>query len=268
MRTAPLTSPMKRLPVRQLMLGIVVVGLAMVGLALFAEAMASDGGTVYLAKFTSSGSSQTIGPSLEATGYGRASAPAERATVQVLLIRDIPYGGDGQSGSSSSSSSSDGSGRRGRSASLSAIISALESEGVSEDAITIVTSPSLISVCNNYSRCSSARLDVTVEQPTIERLNAIVDSIGRTAISSGMVVHDVGVGYSVSDCRALTRQARELATADAKARAQEQAKSSASTSASCWPPASRVRSGREMQRVVRCSPRRSATPGGRPARSV
>ncbi len=219
MRTTPHTSRSFRFPIRQVLLGIVAVGFAMVGLALLAEAMASDGGTVYLAKFTSGSSNPTVGPSLEATGYGRASAPAERATVQLLVIRDLPYGSDGTASSSSASATP---AARDRST-LSPIIDALESAGVSEEAVSIVTSPSLISVCNNYSRCSSARIDVTVEKPTIEQLNAIVDAAGKAAISGGMVLHDVGVGYSIADCRALTRQARELAVADAKARAEDQA---------------------------------------------
>lgn len=219
MRTTPRTSWTSRVPIRQFLLGIVAVGCAMVGLALLAEAMASDGGTVYLAKFTSGSKNPTIGPSLEATGYGRASAPAERAIVQLLVIRDLPYGSDGTSSGSSASATPSARDR----SSLSPVIDALESAGVAESAINVITSPSLISVCNNYSRCSSARVDITIDKPTIEQLNSIVDAAGRAAIASGMVLHDVGVGYSISDCRTLTRQAREVAIADAKARAQDQA---------------------------------------------
>jgi uncharacterized protein YggE len=220
MRTTPVVKPATRVPVRPVLLAVVVVGLAMAGLALLAEAMSSGGGTVYLANISSGSKGPVVQPNIEVVGYGMASAPAERAVVQVLIVRDVPFGDEAQPTASAGGVTPVSGQTRN---SLTPVIDALMSAGVDEKDIAVQTSPSLISVCNNYSRCSSARIDVTVDQPTLERLNAIVDAVGAEAARAGMTVQDVGAGYSVADCSALTRKARELATTDARKRAADQA---------------------------------------------
>jgi uncharacterized protein YggE len=221
MRTAPVVKPTTRIPLRPIILALVAVGFAMAGLALLAEAMSSDGGTVYLANINAGSKGQVAAPNIEVVGYGTASGPADGATLQLLVVRDVPYGEESQptpsSGSGVSSGSSQGRG------SLAPLVDAIMGEGVDEANVHVLTSPSLISVCDNYSRCSSSRIDVTVAQPTLDQLNAIVDAVGKEAVSSGMTIQDVGVGYTAADCSPLTRKAREAATADAKKRAAEQA---------------------------------------------
>ncbi|MEA2595914.1 MAG: hypothetical protein QOF01_2383 [Thermomicrobiales bacterium] len=221
MRTAPVVKPTTRIPVRSILLALVVVVLAMAGLALLAEAMSNGGGTVYLANISSGSKGNVAQPNIEVVGYGVAYAPAERAVVQVLVVRDVAFGDEPQPtpNSSGATTPEPGQGR----GSLTPVIDALMAVGVDEEDVFVLTSPSLISVCNNYNRCSSSRVDVTVEQPTLDQLNAIVNAIGAEAAQSGMTVQDVGVGYSVADCNPLTRKARELATADAQKRASEQA---------------------------------------------
>jgi uncharacterized protein YggE len=220
MRTAPVVKPTTRLPVRPILLAVVVVGLAMAGLALLAEAMSSDGGTIYLANINSGSKGAVVQPNVEVVGYGMASAPAERAVVQILIVRDVPFGDEAQPTSSASGVTPvPGQNRN----SLTPVIDALMTVGVNEEDVFVLTSPSLISVCNNYSRCSSSRIDVTVNQPTLDQVNAIVNAVGTEAAQAGMTVQDVGVGYSVADCSALTRKARELATTDAQKRANDQA---------------------------------------------
>jgi uncharacterized protein YggE len=216
MRTAPVVKPTSRLPVRPILLAVVVVGLAMAGLALLAEAMSSDGGIIYLANINSGSKGPVVQPNIEVVGYGMASAPAERAVVQILIVRDVPFGDEPQPTSSTGGNTPvPGENRN----SLGPVIDSLMSIGVNEEDVVVLTSPSLISVCNNYSRCSSARIDVTVDQPALDQLNAIVNAVGAEAAQSGMTVQDVGVGYSVADCNALTRKAREAATTDAQKRA-------------------------------------------------
>lgn len=221
MRITPQTQQKRGFPVRSLLLGIVTVVFAMAGLALLAEAMSSDGGTVYLANVNAGTRTRSVEPSIDVTGYGVARAPAEQAVIQLLIIRDIPYGSDGPAATVGSGTPTV-SGNRDR-GSLAPVINAIAGAGVNEADIRVVTSPSLISVCTSYSRCSSARIDVTVEKPQLDRLNAIVNAAGKAATDAGMAVQDVGVGYSVADCRPLSRAAREIATADAQERAQEQA---------------------------------------------
>lgn len=217
MRTSPAVKP-ARIPVRPILLAIVVVGLAMAGLALLAEAMSSNGGTVYLANINSGSKGPVVQPNIEVVGYGIASVPAERAVVQLLIVRDVPFGDEPRSTASTGTPVS-GQDR----GSLTPVIDALMTAGVNERDVLVLTSPSLISVCNNYSRCSSARIDVAVARPTLDRLNAIVNAAGAEAVRDGMTVQDVGVGYSVADCTTLTRKARELAAADGRKRAADQA---------------------------------------------
>jgi uncharacterized protein YggE len=206
--------------VRPILLAVVVVGLAMAGLALLAEAMSSDGGTIYLANINSGSKGPVVQPNIEVVGYGTATTPAERAVVQILVVRDVPFGDEPQPTASTVGNTPVPGGNRN---SLGPVIDSLMSVGVDEKDVAVLTSPSLISVCNNYSRCSSARIDVTVDQPTLDRLNSIVDAVGTEAAQAGMTVQDVGVGYSVADCSALTRKAREAATTDAQKRAADQA---------------------------------------------
>lgn len=226
MRTEPIVKPASRrpFPLRPILLALVVVGLAMAGLALLAEAMSGGGGTVYLANINS-GSNRTVAqPNIEVVGYGIAKGPAERAVLQMLIVRDQPFAESAQptsavSGTSGTTTPTAGDNR----GSMTPVINALLIAGVAEEQIQVLSSPSLIAVCTNSNRCSSTRIDVTVEQPTIELLNSIVNAVGQEVAQAGMTLHDVGVGYTVGDCSALTRQARELATNDAKTRASQQA---------------------------------------------
>ena len=97
MRTAPVVKTPTRIPVRPILLAVVVVGLAMAGLALLAEAMSGGGGTVYLANINSGSKAAVAQPNIEVVGYGVAAAPAERAVIQILIVRDAPFSDDAQS---------------------------------------------------------------------------------------------------------------------------------------------------------------------------
>ena len=224
MRTSPIAKPATRIPFRPILLALVVVGLAMAGLALLAEAMSGGGGTVYLANINSGSKGAVVQPNIEVVGYGVARGPAERAVIQLLVVRDQPFADSAQptpgtSGVPGTTTPTSGSSR----GSITPVINALLVAGVAEEEIVVISSPSLIAACTNSNRCSATRLDVTVMQPAIERLNTIVNAVGQEVAQTGMVLHDVGVGYTVADCSALTRQARELATNDAISRASQQA---------------------------------------------
>jgi uncharacterized protein YggE len=224
MRTSPIVKPAAKIPFRPILLALVVVGLAMAGLALLAEAMSGGGGTVYLANINSGSNGAIAQPNIEVVGYGVAKGPAERAVLQMLIVRDQPFAESSQptpgvsttTGTMTPTSNSD----RG---SMTPVINALLVAGVKEEQIVVLSSPSLIAACTNSNRCSSTRIDVTVEQPTIEFLNTVVNAVGQEVAQAGMTLQDVGVGYTVNDCSVLTRQARELATSDAKTRASQQA---------------------------------------------
>lgn len=209
-----------RIPGRSLVYGLVVVILAMTGLALLSEALAKGGSTVYLANITAGSGSVPTEPSIVVTGAGRATAPAERALVQLLVVRDEPFGGDNAWGAMASpTANGGGSGAD----SIASVTDAILEAGVEGTAVRVVASPSLISVCQSNAPCSSTRIDVTVDDPNLERVNAIVDAAGAAAGDGDMTIQDVGAGYSVADCAPLQAQARLAATSDARTRAAAQA---------------------------------------------
>jgi uncharacterized protein YggE len=202
-------------PIRLFLTGVVVVILAIAGFALVSEAFAGGGQTVYLANFDPSGGSIPLKPSLVVTGSGRATAPAERAVIQLLIVRNAPFSSAFTTPTAGSSSQESGS--------LTPIIDAVMGVGIDESAIQIISSPSIISVCNDSAHCSAVRVDITIDKPVLEKLNAVVNAAGAAAGAQQLTVQDVGAGYFVADCRLLQSDARLAAAQDARARAKAQA---------------------------------------------
>lgn len=218
MRTVTELQSSSRLSLRSFLTGAVVVALAIGGLALLSEAFASGGQTVYLANIEPGGKDFPTQPSIVVTGSGGATAPAERAVVQLLIVRAAPFSQAFASGTAAPATT------KGSAVTIAPVIEAILATGVEEGAIQIVSSPSLISVCTSSVKCSAVRVDVTVDYPKLDLLNTIVNAAGEAAARHDQTVQDVGVGYSVADCRPLRDKARAAAAADARARAEAQAK--------------------------------------------
>lgn len=68
-----------------------------------------------------------------------------------------------------------------------------------------------------------ATIVVTIEQPTVEQLSALLDLTRTTAANEGLFVNQFSVLYSVSDCRALNQAARVNAVVQARMHAEDQA---------------------------------------------
>jgi uncharacterized protein YggE len=217
MRAFPEAPTPSRISLRPFLAGAVVVALAVAGLALLSEAFANGGQTVYLANIQPGGNSLPTQPSIVVTGTGGASAPAETALLQLLIVRTAPYSRDFAADTPPATSASGD-------VSIAPVIDAIQSVGILESAIRVVSSPTLISVCSVSAKCSAARVDVTVDNPDLDTLNAIVDAAGEAAGKQELTVQDVGVGYGVADCHPLHAKARDAAAADARGRAEAQAK--------------------------------------------
>lgn len=219
MRPVPDPQPTSRLSLRPFLVGAIVVVLAIAGLALLSEAFASGGQTVYLANIEPGDNGFPTQPSIVVTGLGSAAAPAEQAVIQLLIVRAAPYSSDFVSDkpvpTAAPGAVSTGS--------LAPVVAAIEDTGVEEAAIRVVSSPSLISVCSNSTNCSAVRIEVIVDKPSLDGLNAIIDAAGEAAGHQSLTVQDVGVGYRVADCHALRDLARASAATDARARADAQA---------------------------------------------
>jgi uncharacterized protein YggE len=205
-----------RLSIRPFLTGAVVVALAIGGLALLSEAFASGGQTVYLANIEPGGKNFPTQPSIVVTGSGGATAPAERATIQLLIVRTAPFSQDFASETAAPAAS-------GSAVTIAPVIDAIQAVGVEEGAIQVVSSPSLISVCTSSAKCSAVRVDITVDHPKLDLLNTIVNAAGEAAGTQELTVQDVGVGYTIANCHPLHDQARAAAATDARTRAQAQA---------------------------------------------
>ena len=153
-------------------------------------------------------------PGITTIGYGEASAPAETATLQIVLTQEEygpprPPRGDATPGAEQ------------REAAAPAV-DALVSAGVAEEDIELVVSPALGEYYGPFGP-GAVRLDVAVEEPTTERVQELINAAILGAAEEDLFVGQVGVGYEVADCAALERQARQAAIEDARERAELQA---------------------------------------------
>jgi uncharacterized protein YggE len=205
---------------RQVLLGVVVVLAAVVAFALLTEALSDgSGGTVYLAQVQAPGAGPgTVGePSLAVTGWGRASAPADSAALQFLVVF-----GEGFVDGVSAPDPEATPGAAEREA-MNPIVSALIGAGVPAERIVVTSSPALGSLNFGPGGPTGVRVDVALDRPNLERLNALIGVAGQAARGEGLTLQEVGVAYAVADCAAVADRAWQLAVEDGRARAARQA---------------------------------------------
>jgi hypothetical protein len=218
MASASMTRVLSRRTTRPILFAIVVVALAMVGLALLAEAMSGGGGTVYLAQIEPGGAA-TGRPSLVAVGYGQATVPAERADVQ-LMFTDLDSYYRGEPSSAPTPGATPGAAER---AAAEPIVKAIVATGVPAEQVDVVTSPTLGFTLTGPSSSLAFRIDVTVDQPELTMLAALVDTAGQTGLEHGFQLVQAGAAYRVADCAAVRDRAWEAALAESRRRAAAQA---------------------------------------------
>ena len=156
----------------------------------------------------------SVSAGITVVGYGEASAPAETAELQIL-VSEVNFGGP-------VSPSPDAVPGQAEREAVGPLVEALVGVGIAEDDISIVVSP----VLNQFFGPSGpgvARVDVTVDEPTRERIDELLSLAVVGAAEENLVIGQVGAGYGVADCAALERGAREAAFADAEERADLQA---------------------------------------------
>ena len=147
-------------------------------------------------------------------GFGEASAPAESVDLQIL-VSSVNFGGP----VSPDPDAIPGEAER---KSVGPLVEGLVAAGIAEDDISIIVSP----VLNQFYGPSGpgvARVDVTVDEPTLERIDELLSAAVVGAAEENLIVGQVGAGYGVADCAALELGAREAAFADAQNRADLQA---------------------------------------------
>jgi hypothetical protein len=187
-------------------------------------------------------------PSIVVNGLGQSAAPAETAELQFLLSAGgyDPFGlpvpaseenpasqaveGEAEASPAVGTPSADNPDPAGvepeagparvTEEALQPIVDALLDEGVAEEEIVLVVSPALTSFFGPGGP-GGARVDVTIEDPSLEAVNNLVNLIGDVSDENELLIQQVGVLYDVADCTDLEREARDEAIADARGQAEQ-----------------------------------------------
>ncbi len=147
------------------------------------------------------------------TGYGEASAPAESARVEFLIVsQDAFYGGPPQAPEVEATP-----GAMARET-VAPIADATEANDAVESVEVVIPL-----VTDFYSQAPLARIDVTVANPDLDGLTSLVNDVTQAAAGERLLVGYVGAQFETSDCATLERDSREAALGDARSRAGIQA---------------------------------------------
>lgn len=154
------------------------------------------------------------------TGEGQASAPADSASVIIVIGPDSnfyvdPMAVDGDGSITPMPVSLDV-------VDATAVINAIVASGVPAENVQKVE-PIFQGDWGSGMPAQPTSIIVTIAQPTIEQLSALLELTRTTAASEGLFVNQFSVLYSVNDCRALNQAARVDAVADARMNAEDQA---------------------------------------------
>lgn len=219
MRSPTMRDATRPLASRTLLLGGFTFLMAVVGLASLA-AVAIAGTSGGLRRGGVGGETSDARPRLVAVGDARVRAPGDIALLQ-LLLGTSPFTDTFGPVTRPADGSAPGAAERDA---AQPVVRALHAAGVVPSDIRIVGSPALPSgYFGGNTGLYGIRLDVTVRDPTLDTLNALVNAAGGAALANERSLAAVGVAYRVDDCAPLTRQARERANEAARANAQAQA---------------------------------------------
>ena len=147
-------------------------------------------------------------------GYGKSSAPAESAEIQMVVSQEEfgpPRAPDPEATPGAEEREAVG-----------PMVEGLQAAGVAEEDIEVVVG-TVIGGFYGPGGPGVARVDVAVETPTQERIAELINAATVGAAEENLVLSLIGVGYSVTDCAPLERGARETALNDARTRAELQA---------------------------------------------
>ena len=160
------------------------------------------------------GAAQAPTQGITVIGYGKSSAPAETAEIQMVATLQ-EFGGprppdpDATPGAQERES-------------VESMVQGLQDVGVAEEDIEVVVGPA-IGAFYGPGGPGVARVDVAVEAPTQERITELINAGIVGAAEENLVLSLIGVGYAVADCAPLERDAREAAFNDARTRGELQA---------------------------------------------
>lgn len=157
-------------------------------------------------------------PGITVQGTGTATAPAEIATVVLVLIDDqvfMPMDGGMMPEPESTPDLSPQERAQ-------PVIDALVNAGVPPADIELLLNP-FSTEWGPYGGPISINLRFTIQNPTPDALATLLDPALTAATDAGLHTNMTGVLYGVSDCASLQREAMANAIADGHAAAEEQA---------------------------------------------
>jgi uncharacterized protein YggE len=160
------------------------------------------------------GAAQAPTQGITVIGYGKSTAPAETAEIQMVATQEEfgpPRAPDPDATPGAQEREAVGS-----------MVEGLQAAGVAEEDIEVVVGP-VIGGFYGPGGPGVARVDVAVDRPTQERIVELINAATVGAAEENLVLSLIGVGYGVGDCAPLEREAREAAFTDARTRAELQA---------------------------------------------
>lgn len=157
---------------------------------------------------------------LTVTGEGIASAPADTASVIIMIGPDTNMYVDPVAQTSNSDITP-------MPISLTAVdttavVDAIVASGIPAENVETLD-PIFQGEWGSGMQAQPATIIVTIDQPSVEQLSALLYLTRTTAADEGLFVNQFSVLYTVDDCRVLNQAARVDAVANARINAEDQA---------------------------------------------
>lgn len=154
-------------------------------------------------------------PGISVTGFGRASAPAETATIVIMLGSGDYYKDPSMMESTPTPPASP-------QEMAQPVIDALADAGVPASDIEVITDPSSY-YTSPYGTPMMVTLRFTIDNPSAQGIGDLLTAATGAAKDAGLYVNMTSALYGVADCASLVRGARENAIGHAREQATLQA---------------------------------------------
>ena len=157
-------------------------------------------------------------PGVSVTGQGRASAPAETATISIMLGSGDYYKDPAMMEPEADVATPPATAEE----AVAPVIEALVAAGIPAADIEVIPDPSSL-YASSYGTPMINTLRFTIQDPTSARIMELLAAATTAATDAGLYVNMTGALYGVADGATLERGAREDAIADARDQAMTQA---------------------------------------------
>lgn len=142
-------------------------------------------------------------------GYGQASGPADTATLELIVSSmdfSMPMSMMPQPGATPGAAERE---------QVAPLVDALIASGLGEEDIEVIVPPYLGNVFAPMGGPTVALIQVSVQDPSTDRITQIIDMASSVANEQQLMVGAVNVTFTVEDCTDLKTEAREAAFDDA-----------------------------------------------------